>query len=230
MANWQISDLLARRDGEPHDATLMRPGDGHETVAARLDEIKSQLNALDDVPIDDGVWASLATAQHRASGRRFLRYPWATAAAVFLACMLGVAAMLPISGEGPGVRSLADGDDPKRANAAEIPSAPLLAQLMRRSRDLEMRLAAGVHGERARLVTAGPPEHGATDAQPRREEAVMLYRLADVDAEIAHLYDAATMDESARLNLWAQRVRLLETLVVLREGSAAPSMGLTRSM
>jgi hypothetical protein len=48
----------------------------------------------------------------------------------------------------------------------------------------------------------------------------LLYRIADVDAELIALYEAPQMDVEHRERLWSQRVELLESLTDVQRGQA----------
>jgi len=58
-----------------------------------------------------------------------------------------------------------------------------------------------------------------------------LYRLADVDAQIAQLYERDQNSSTAeRIALWRMRVSLLQNLVVLRDGGQGVANEFSRSM
>jgi len=207
--NWTVSDLLARRDGKPLDVARARAIADDATAQRdlhRLVALQSELNALPDVAVDDAVWRTAiadasATDLHRVGFG--LRYPVATAASVFVATAMFIVYV------------------PSGTNQVEIQPAAADIQidaaqirwvgLMSRSRDLEMCL----NGALNTVAT----ESSGTRAAQNREARQLLYRKADVDAEIAQLCDSQVMDVDARERLWTQRVRLLENLVLLR-GSA----------
>jgi|GEM_PF-1744895 len=240
---WQIADLLARRDGEPHDAALFVPGDGHEEAGQEVSRIKAGLQQLPDVPIDEEIWQQIqpelaSTQQPSQSG--WLRYRYATAAGVFLLCMLSVATLI----SGP------DFDSPARLPIATTSGeseaddvgaigqlgGAMLAGLMQRSRELEARIATDPRIDPNAQVRVQPVAAdallGGTNERPlRREEALILYRLADVDAQIAQLYERDQNSSTAeRIALWRMRVSLLQNLVVLRDGGQGVANEFSRSM
>ena len=243
---WQITDLLARRDGEPHDPALFVAGDGHEQAQAQASLIKAGLQALPDVPMDEEIWAQIdAVPATTAERSGWLRYPYATAASVFLVCMLGVAAMMSASGVENGGSAqpslVANAVSTKNdGGASGLPAVgnegALLAGLMQRSRELEARIASDLALDsriqgRAQTVAADSVLTRAKEQPLRREEAVILYRLADVDAQIAeHYAREEVVDTAARIALWQVRVGLLQNLVMLREGGHGAVNGFSRSM
>lgn len=207
---WEISDLLALADGQPHTAGI--PGDD-PAVAAELDrlrQVRSELRSLPDVPLDDEVWQQLLPPARRPSP--WLRFPLATAASVFFASVIGM--YLLFGNTAPGSNGF---DQTGEYAAVSADSNGLqLASLMRQSRDLEQRL----HG--ANPLSPASDLSGARQtapAAPSAAEQMLLFRLADVDSQIARLYEAEQMDTARREALWTQRVDLLQSLVAVRGGS-----------
>jgi hypothetical protein len=212
--DWTLSDLLAHRDGQPLDVeraqALRTDGDARRTLE-EIDALQKALTSLPDVAVDDEVWLRPETAS-RPSGRMaaLLRFPMATAASIFVASTLFIVYLLSAP-DGVGQREFA-------ALPPANPTENRLLDLMNRSRDLELRLRGGLTPALGNVSTGRP-------AAPKRstrslEERQLLYRLADVDAEIARLYDGDTVDAQARERLWRQRVGLLENLVFVRGGTA----------
>ncbi len=219
---WQISDLLALRDGQPHSANVQ--ADDPEVIE-QLEQIRGlgiQLNALPDVPVDDEVWLPSMPARKQRSV--WLRYPMATAASVFFASVVGMFMLFggPVSdignNAGPAQYTSLDSIDNTGAQ---------LAVLMRQSRDLEQRLY-GVNPLAQAADTSQTTYEGMPE--PTALEETLLFRLADVDGQIARLYDAADMDSAQRQALWMKRVELLESLVAIRSGDAARLFDNSRSM
>jgi len=217
---WEISDLLALRDGELRDASL----DVHDPQVteqlARIRQLQGELNALGDVPLDEAVWNQAAT---RSQARRaWLRFPLATAASVFFASVVGI--YLLFGGAGADDARVA----PQFTGTASIDhDGQRLAALMSQSRDLEMRLQGvdpWTHASSAAPRPSQPP------ASPSLTERRLMGRLADVDWQIAQLYEAPTMDSTRREALWTQRVNLLESLVAVRGGSDPRFFEDSRSM
>ena len=109
-------------------------------------------------------------------------------------------------------------------------SGARLAALMNQSRELERRL----QGDNPLTLSDASSQasqntmDGTLVISPTQRR--LMYRLADVDAQIARLYEAPVMDTSARQVLWAQRVNLLQSLVAVRGGSDPRFFEDTRSM
>ncbi|XOV83943.1 MAG: hypothetical protein ACFHXK_02275 [bacterium] len=219
---WEISDLLALRDGQPHSASARV--DDPEVVAqlAQIEGLSAALRSLPDVPVDDDVWLHRMPAPEPRSV--WLRYPMATAASVFFASVVGMFMLFggPTSDNGSNAAST------HYANLESIDNSGVqLAALMRQSRDLEQRLY-GVNP----LARAADGPHTTYQGMPAPTalEETLLFRLADVDGQIARLYDAADMDSDQRQALWTKRVELLESLVAIRSGDAARLFDSSRSM
>jgi len=213
--NWTVSELLAHRDGETRDAR------GEQAIATdpqmrrtlrQIAQVRQNLNDLPDVAVDDEVWLGSPTrpVSKRLIGSRdransvhatnFLRYPVATAASVCIATALLIVFML-------GTRDGFEGQNSPNTMQTD-PAQLRLASLMIRSRDLELGLRAGFGA-----VAAG--DLNPSQRAQSRAERQLLYRLADVDAEIARLYDGRAMDSKSRERLWTQRVQMLENLVLV---------------
>ena len=226
----EISDLLALRDGEPRDADLSADDPRVAERLLRMQALRSELQALPDIPISEDTWQRVSAASRRGGAGAsvpgpWLRFPLATAASVFFAFLLGI--YLSFSGQ---PRDLLDGVGPQMTNT-EVqlePSGLHLASLMNRSRDLEMRLQgrqalSRVTGTSVLPSTSAPP-------QPSLVERRLMGRLADVDAQIALMFDSDIQDPRQRERLWAQRVNLLESLVAVRGIQADARFEDSRSM
>jgi hypothetical protein len=192
-----ISDLLAHRDGErlePEVSAQIEADPQARSELATLRRIKHELNALAPIEPDPSIWAEINQAQ--APQRNWtLRYPLATAATVFLAAALAIVTWNPAS------EFAGDAAPP----AVVLPDGGL-ADLMSRSRSLQAEL----------------PVRGLQAGQFRSSssEQALLYRIADVDAELIALYEAPQMDVEHRERLWSQRVELLESLTDVQRGQA----------
>jgi hypothetical protein len=216
--NWTVSEVLAHRDGELRDAQreqMMATDPQARQMLHQIARVRHNLKDLPDVAVDDEVWLASSTRPQRARlidsrdgaiparAASFLRYPVATAASVCIATTLLVVFLL-------GARDGFEGQiSPQPIHADQTDPAQLrLASLMSRSRDLELGLSVGFGS-----VPAGElnPGHAAQSRAARQ----LLYRLADVDAEIARLYDDRVIDGESRERLWRQRVRLLENLMLV---------------
>ncbi len=215
---WEISDLLAVADGEPRDAQAQVESPEAQAALGEIEALRAQLRELPDVPVDEELWLSRMPPARRSA---WLRYPLATAATVFLASALGIFMMaggLTPSDTGPSF-----------AGAGHVePGGVRLASLMNQSRDLETRLTAPAasQGMRYAAETDAATRPAAVTATERR----LLYRLADVDAQIARLYEADAVDLNARVELWRQRVNLLESIVAARAGERPQAAQEIRSM
>ena len=202
-----IAQLIAYRDGEPYDLQVLEQlsGTQREQMLQELGDIKDALEDLPDLPVPPMGWtAQEVPAEQSAS---FMRFPLATAAATFF-----VSAVLVFAIAGGGLNL--GGDDPAETVAVVSPAGSHLAGLMARSRDLEQQL----YGQNSWL-NAGTTETAepATDADPAgAAERQVLFRLADVDGQIAQLYESGNDQQDLRIALWSRRVELLENLVVMR--------------
>ena len=256
----QISRLLSLRDGEPVAADQIDQSIADEDLLAELIALKAELNDLPDVAYDPSVWRDLPinstrdpkvtflsnherqarTENTQARGQEklsnWLRFPIATAASVFLVSALGIFLVFNQSGTwvGDDRESLAVNGtgDQVRLEPVMSDQGFQLAQLMTRSRDLEQVLQGDSPWalSSADSATIQAPLSGA----PTPPEQLLLYRLADVDAQIARLYDGENIDLALRNQLWGQRVELLENLILVRGQDGAilspPGSGGARSM
>ena len=216
---WEISDLLAARDGELRDADVQVDGADARVMLDEMNALQAELKSLPDVPVDESLWLTRIPPPRRSA---WLRFPLATAATVFFASALGIFVLA--GGFSP------DQPSPSFAGASQVdPGGLRLAGLMNQSRDLEMRLAdPNARGTQGVQIAAqqSVPRQTAVSATERR----LLYRLADVDAQIARLYEADAVDLNARIQLWRQRVNLLESIVATRAGGSPPVSEDIRSM
>jgi len=219
---WKILDLLAMDEGKPFAADL-DPDD--PAVLQDLDDIRrlrAQLHALPDIDVDESVW--LGTMRGRARPSAWLRFPMATAASVFFASVMGI--YLLFGEPDPAMDEF--GTTAEFAMASPLDnSGVVLTGLMRASRDLEQRL----YGNNP-LSHASDVQRGNEVPQPQASDLtqMLLFRLADVDGQIASLYDVPEMDVDRRQMLWQKRVDLLESLVAVRGGSDPAAYDNARSM
>ncbi|MEM7078553.1 MAG: hypothetical protein AAF513_07995 [Pseudomonadota bacterium] len=204
-----LQRLLELRDVDP---AALTPQDA--PLVAHLRDLREQLNDLPQETIDPALWrdATAPTAApvesvHSATPP-WLRYRFAAAAAVFLVSLVGMLALLP-SGEPVNT--------PQISASAPLYDGTALASLMRQSRDLERLLTGQGAGAMQAADRALAP---ALDLrQSDATERSLRYRLVDIDAQIARLYDTPKMDEQRRLVLWQHRVDVLRSLVMARVGS-----------
>ncbi len=117
-----ISDLLAHRDGEPLDLELVNEIEESAEAREMLNElraIKRDMRELPGIEPPPEVWHAIRRTRSRVT-KRWMPFPLATAAAVFLATTLGIVVMNPFDG---GNRLTASGNG--------------LSALMSRSQQLE---------------------------------------------------------------------------------------------
>jgi hypothetical protein len=224
-----ISDLLALRDGELREAKASADDPQVQAQVKRLHELRDELQSLPDVPISEVAWQQITAAsrqRRRGAGTpgHWLRYPLATAASVFFASLLGI--YLMFGGQVP----IESGAAPTAAvnTAPQLQAGGLqLAGLMNRSRELELRLR-GVQP----LAPASDvlPADAEAVAAPSPVERQLMGRLADVDTQIARMFESGIQDPQLRERLWAQRVSLLESLVAVRGGQSSDLFEDGRSM
>jgi len=216
---WEISDLIALRDGELLEAGV--DADDPQVVAKlkQIRQLQAELNTLGDVPLDEAVWNKAIPPVDERSA--WLRFPLATAASVFFASIVGI--YLLFSDITPN-----ESAPPEFAGTAVIDGGGLrLASLMSQSQVLEMRLQGIDPWTRANSQVSGPAR---STTSPSLAERRLMGRLADVDWQIAQLYEAETTDVARREALWAQRVNLLESLVAVRGGTDPSLFEDSRSM
>ncbi len=230
----EISALLARLDGEPHDAAAIAlSAEDTQLAMQELQGLREQVRELPDVPVDQVAWRAVIDERQigrpgmprRAAGAsrwHWQQFPMATAASVFFISALAVFGLF--SGVGDFMRS--------NDQIASLPSATLpgqgdihyasgesaLISLMNRSRDLEQAVySAGSWQLKPAAVASAGQQTGAgqqsagLDVSPVGQ--FILYQLADIDERIARLHESEQMDESLRLVLWQQRVNLLQAFV-----------------
>lgn len=223
---WEISDLIALRDGEIRDTNVDLDDPAAQAQLHRIRQIQAELNALPDIPVDEAIWNRPVAA--KTSRSSWLRFPLATAASVFFASFVGIYLIfgtVDLEQEPTGSPS---GDQVSVAVSSRLPI------LMSQSRDLERRLQ-GVNAwmlSDASSAVARPADRQRVTSRPVASptERGLMYRLADVDDQIAQLYEADVMDVREREVLWMQRVSLLRSLVAVRGGSDPRMFENSRSM
>jgi len=218
---WAISDLIALRDGEIRDASVDLDDPAAQAQLHKIRQLTAELNALPDVPVDEAIWNKpLPVKAPRSS---WLRFPLATAASVFFASFVGIYLIFGTVDPAQEPAGLATGEQLTVAVASRLPI------LMRQSRDLERRLQgvdAWMFSDANSAVARPASEQRVATSTERR----LMYRLADVDNQIAQLYDADVMDVRQREMLWMRRVTLLRSLVAIRGGSDPRIFENSRSM
>ena len=218
---WEISDLLALADGEPRDANVEVDTAEARRTLAEIETLRGQLQGLPDVPVDDDVWLAQLPKPKRSV---WLRFPLATAASVCLTTALGI---FWLAGGGPSDVPA----QPSYATGSQIePDGLRLAALMNQSRDLELRLAAPTTRQQQGIRQAAQNEPLQRSPAMSATERRLMYRLADVDAQIARLYEADAVDPNARVELWRQRVNVLESIAAVRAGQNPRESVDSRSM
>lgn len=200
----EISDLLAHRDGERLDPERARAIDADPASRAELAvlrQLKHELNELPAVAPPPDAWANIQAR----SGRRQNRlarlagsFPLATAATVCLATMIGILVWDPAN--------LQQSDTQAPVPVADLSASAQgngdarFAALMNRSQQLESALLY----------------RGDAGVQRSAQEAALLYRIADLDAELSDARDSDRLSQEEREALWRQRVLLLEALAQTR--------------
>ena len=219
---FSIDELLAMRDGDLIDAAALAQLDeaGQAERYERINELhdlRRELRSMPDVPVDDAIWICHAKSDRRSA---WLSFPLATAASVFVASVLGIYL----------VGGYLSGGEPQQtqriAKAIQVdPAGSLVASFMRQSRDLERRLQSS-----STLLAVA--DGGADAPLPRVTpiERNLMYRLADIDAQIAGLYETPQIEERARLALWRKRVEVLQSIVAVRSERAPAMFDDSRSM
>lgn len=217
-----IDELLAVRDGELVDASGAAQLTEHARTErnARINELvelRHELRSMPDVPIDEAVWMRHAKPVRRSL---WLRSPLATAASVFVASVLGIYLV-------GGYLSGSEPDQPQHiANPIEVdPQGLQIAALMRQSKDLERRLQTS-----SALLAVADGAAGAPAPRITPIERNLMYRLADIDAQIAGLYEGPQIEAAARLALWRKRVDVLQSMVAVRSDRAPAMFDDSRSM
>lgn len=186
-----LSDLLAHRDGEPLDldaANEIEASPEAREMLNKLRAIKHQLRELPGIEPPPATWRAIREGGK--NSHRALRFPLATAAAVFLATALGIMLMNPFGGGSV-------------SNPVLMESGGGLAGLMTRSQQLESEI----------LLPAG---FGV--GSPSQQAVV--YRIADVDAELLRLSERKAADPYRQIELWRTRVELLQNLQTVQRGQA----------
>lgn len=225
---WEISDLLALRDGEVRDASVEVDDPAALAQLEKIQQLQAQLNTLPDVPLEESVWNRPGVIPEKQPRSAWLRFPLATAASVFFASFVGIYLIFG----GAAVDERPFDEQVNFATSTQLDdSGAQLAALMNQSRELERRLQ-GVNPLTLSDASSQANQNATLDStlaiSPTQRR--LMYRLADVDGQIARLYDAPVIDTNARQVLWAQRVNLLQSLVAVRGGSDPRYFEDSRSM
>lgn len=195
----RVSDLLTLRDGEPLDAARARALAVDPAQQARIRAFGEIRRGLQALPVVEPAPASLSCIERsiaaRAARARARRRFCGAAAGIALALGAALAGYRVASPPAatPGVAGAFESERATFGTAAR-PGGEISA-LRALSRDLERSLAAGGGGR-------DPAERA------------LLYRLADLDTELAAVAPAQR-DRDAR-ELWRQRVVLLDALAQVR--------------
>jgi hypothetical protein len=226
-----LVDLLAYRDSEPVVADVQAALADDPALAGQLQraiELRQELKALPpEVPppeLWEQVQAAAAlrfepgvdlrqdarpltsmttpTSATEAEPQKWAKTHWfaapqlrmATAASVFLVGLLASALWLR------NVPDVGAGDVSARDVQLSLQSAADFETLVQRSR---------------RLETAVQSQVVSADAVPSRPQQALMFRIADLDAELNSLQQE-TMHPDLKERLWRQRVELLETLMEIQ--------------
>ncbi|MEJ2090105.1 MAG: hypothetical protein P8Y69_16915 [Gammaproteobacteria bacterium] len=195
-----MANLLALRDGE-ENPSVARELDG-DAVAARelvaLTGIRDGLRALPDIEPDAAVWDRVQSAPSRSEVRSFSVRPSSrgTRAPVALAAGMLLAVALGLV----AVVWLQPGTSTEVLAGPE--ADPTLQALYRRSQELE-----GLWHDGRRM--------------PDATELAYLYRIADLDGQLALVEPAGGRDSRRAEQLWNRRVELMESLAEVRRARAA---------
>lgn len=208
----KISKLLALRDGDltTVDDSESSLDDESRDMLSRLRNIQADLRALDDVEVERSVWDSPLRHVDPLPRQRSVtgwRFPLASAAAAFLVSVVGVLLVYQQIGPQTGTDAL-----PSYGLIAGAQQESQLVTLMNRSMELEQ-VAYNVDDWRTRTGGGVAAPNNADALMPSPIGQYILYQLAQVDGEIAALHDADTMDSTRRLELWKERVNLLQAFV-----------------
>jgi hypothetical protein len=199
------SNLLALRDGELLDsaeADLNSPMD--QRKLEQLQAIKHSLNELPDIDPGEALLAKILARTDVEKDQNVVNFPvakpahapFAMAAGLLLAVVIAIVAWTP------------DRQDPPAELAGFYGTPGNLAQLHARSRQLEPLV------QNAGLANRDPSSRA------------LLFRIADVDAQLAALLSSGSGPEQSHQelelqNLWGRRVALLESLAEVRRNRAA---------
>ena len=194
-----MTDSRDRRDPESVSEIEIRAG-----IRAGL---PARLRALDDIEPGDEVWARIqsrttmppAGGDHIVRGASRFRWhsrvvaPLAVAAGLLIAVMVGLLSVNAFNLKG------SNGAVERSVSAADT----ALEALYRRSRELE------------------PLVQGARYARSDSAERAFIYRIADVDSQLAGVEPGGMAPSRREVEkLWGQRVALLESLAEVRRARA----------
>ncbi|HEX6089372.1 MAG TPA: hypothetical protein VFZ13_04340 [Gemmatimonadales bacterium] len=194
MTHLTMDQLVALRDGssEPGTAAAREHLESCAQCAAELDRLHqriARLRALPNLRPSRDLWPQIDAERRRL--RRGRRTRWMGIGGLALAASLaGVAAI------GPGMER----SDPA---GAELPVEGELAAVRERSQALET------------MLDAYNPDARVIDGQTARVAQALEDRIADVDHElqVTELQREAPDQDEVLLDLWRERVGLLDALV-----------------
>ncbi|NOX51407.1 MAG: hypothetical protein GXP16_12865, partial [Gammaproteobacteria bacterium] len=200
-----LSELLALRDGEPYDINKVSSENQEVQMQTlqKLAALKADLNDLSNIPVDDCVWMGAeqntpATNTQATKVVDWRHYPLATAASAFVVSAMVIFAIF-------GLEDASFNPPARIAAHTQIePTAIRTAALMTQSRNLEQAFGGGFSPQLGRLDSPASSYARSTVV------AILAYRVADVDNQIARLYESENVDPELRRELWQKRVELLE--------------------
>lgn len=192
----RLANLLALRDGEEIHPAFARGLDGDAAAArelAALTGIRDGLRALPDIEPDEGVWDRVRRGRVSTSHGPL-------PGGGRMAYPLAAAVLLAVAIGLVTVARLQPQTSGEVAAGAD--ADPTLQALYRRSQELE-----GLWRDGRRM--------------PDATELAYLYRIADLDGQLAQVEPAGGPDSRRAEQLWNRRVELLESLAEVRRARAA---------
>ena len=199
-----LEQLIGLRDEEPVSVEVQQHVRGCGECAAALNGLlaaRDRLTALADPLPPAGAWQRIAAASDRSVRRR----RWLPAAGVGLAASVTAVALLV----NLHVKPLPARDD----TAVVTPSGSQPA-------DVKQLMAQSRYLERAVLKLDGPADNMAVSADTASTVAALEDRIAMVDYEINSAAGVPN-DDPHMVQLWKQRVDLLQSLAAVRYAQVA---------
>jgi hypothetical protein len=181
---------------------------------ALLEEIRTGLRTLEDIDPGDEVWAGIQsrTAGHPASGSQAggngiahvtFRNRWRPQVLAPLAMAAGLVVTVTVGLLSINGFNTNESDGSSQLLVSDAASDTALQALHRRSRELE------------------PLVQGARYARSDSAERAFIYRIADVDSQLADAEPGGVAPSRREVQkLWGQRVALLESLAEVRRARA----------
>jgi hypothetical protein len=217
----RIDQLLSLRDGEPVDAKTREHAASCAVCTASLRRLSERRNQLHDLPqldapnIDFARIRDRATKPARSVASRGYRWDAMAAAAIVAAVIAGVAAVGRYGQHQASQAQLAT--VPIKATKVLHPtSEPNVAQLVERSRELDLMLQRMPRRPEVQRVSLA----GTVD---RIEQRVQW-----LDMQLSSIPDVAVDDAMSR-RIWRERVDLMDSLVAVRYSESLPRSALPRS-